>query len=273
MLYQYRSAAITPTLVFTVSPESVTRGENFSITVQMQDGSGNVIDWYYGSATLTLNDANNLDALSETTITFYAGVAETTTEQITGGLGEYEATITVTAGSVSSTTDAFTIEYTDSYLGYAYMDVTITYVASSTPYDSEVPADVAFSDAFNANMATLSGNHRLWAVSSGNPGWKTYPFTDDGQLMNILIQREGGNWIGNFRWGNHINDDLRADASGNDFYSVYNDWTDFAPGYIGSFIIGASTYSDDAVTYGGDTARITVARTSFVFEITHWESA
>ena len=99
------------TLAFTADPDSVSRGANFTLSIEAQDSHGNKATDLTPTVTLTLNDADVDDILSETEVDIVAGAWTSSTMQIDGGTGaESGVAITATAtGYVIATTAEFTI--------------------------------------------------------------------------------------------------------------------------------------------------------------------
>lgn len=83
-LFEVRS----PELVFTTEPESVTRGVDFTLSVEAQDGYGSIITGETGTITLALSGADESDTLSVANPTLSAGSWISSVMQITGGVDE-----------------------------------------------------------------------------------------------------------------------------------------------------------------------------------------
>ena len=107
------------TLVFTVEPTAVNRDTNFSMTIQAQDGNGNLMTDATDTITVTLNGADLFDVFTSPTpdaatfdVDLVSGEWSTTTEQITGGDGfEVNASISISADDfVSAETTGFYIK-------------------------------------------------------------------------------------------------------------------------------------------------------------------
>jgi hypothetical protein len=110
-LFEVRS----PDLVFTTEPEAVTRGVEFTLAIEAQDGYGNVIVPDSVVMTLTLSGADESDVLNASSPSLSSGVWTSSAMQITGGDGT-ETGVTITAeavGYASDTTEEFNIVLAD----------------------------------------------------------------------------------------------------------------------------------------------------------------
>jgi len=176
---------LTPTLVFTVSPGDINRDENFSITVQAQDGAGGLISDATPLVSLGIECGDGNDIFKSTgkdwnAVTLVAGEWSTTTEQITNGTYIDSTFITAVAVDyVFGKTDTFTVTGGTAVVATSNVQEAHEYGIGSHAF-TEAGRDAAWSEvratidgtsiAFSANtsiVVTSMGTH-----SYGSTNWR-----------------------------------------------------------------------------------------------------
>lgn len=155
--------------VYTYTPVGVQRSTNFTLTIEVQDKSGNVITDAAPACTLTLTGAHASDSLNKTSIAtgeWVDGVWTSTTMQITGGSGSVSgATITITDNALAIDSEATEIGI------YATVDTvnastSVQYVLhgeDDTPISSTDTFNHALADAKTALLGDTASSYDPWS--------------------------------------------------------------------------------------------------------------